>query len=263
MARTLQLRPDEVRQLAQIYNVPPSLALAIWGQESSSGRNPATSSKGARGGFQVLPTTFQQFNPGGDIDDPQDNAIGGLRYLRSLLDTYGDDPELAAQAYYGGRPVGVGGKQDVTSGAGTPSISQYGRQVVNRMQQIDAQNPAGTPPAPPGGSDMARMYGDPEPDLPMHEPTPDLTQLAQTGSYPLMRTPSLSEIALDVPPPRRSPATNPMLAQMYGATDPDSGLPMDVVMGLRDVDMPQQSSQHMDSYVRGLVDTTLKGMNFG
>ena len=247
-----QLREDEVRTLAQIYGVPESLALAIWGQESSRGTNVRTSAKGPRGGFQVIPSTFQQYNPGGNIDDPVDNATAGLKYLRDLMDRYGD-PELAAQAYYGGRPVGVRGKLDVTSGPGTPTISQYGRQVVQRMGQV--------------------------PMLPMptpYEPTqPNLDQLqflVDNGSpapdFMAANIPSLDEIAQSVPVPL--PPRNPMMAavaDMYGATDRETGLPMDVLLGLRDPGSPNPRSPPFDSdthnYLAGLVDSTLNGMNFG
>jgi len=253
-ARIQQLRPDEVRQLAQIYGVPPALALSIWQQESSAGKNAATSSKGARGGFQVMPATFQQYNPGGNIDDPTDNAVAGLRYLRDLMDRYGD-PELAAQAYYGGRPVGVRGKQDVTSGPGTPTISQYGQQVVQRMAQFEPQYDAQMLPTLPA-------Y-DARPEAGLMAMNQDaLSPADSSNGYPLlMHTPTLAEMSQSIPQQPQQDPLQALMAKMYGATDPETGAPMDVAFGLRDP--TDRSSNDMDSYVRNMVTNTLNGMNFG
>src|SRR6185503_7132333 len=93
------LSEDDVALAARLARVPPELALAVWQQESSSGRNTATSPKGAVGGFQVLPDTFKRYLPKGDINDPVDNMQAGLAVLRDGLDKSGGDPEGAAQFY--------------------------------------------------------------------------------------------------------------------------------------------------------------------
>lgn len=232
MARST-LRENEVRTLARIEGVPEELALAVWGQETSSGANVRTSGKGARGDFQLLPATFNAFVPGGNINDPVDNALAGIRYLKDLLNRYGD-PELAAQAYYGGRPVGFGGKTDVDSGPGTPTITQYGRDVMNRVRAL-------LPPQTYEGQATPVT------------PTVDWESMLPAG---IGMGASLGTFNDSPPIPM------PQMASLYGM-DAESGLPTDVALGLRDAGTPQYTSSDTDRYLRSLVDSTLQGMNFG
>jgi len=136
MAR--RLTPDEVATLAGLYEVPAALALAVYGKESSFGANPKTSAKGAQGGFQVMPATFREMMPDGNIKDPVDNAIAGIKYLAKGLKKYGGDPEKAAQFYYHGSALGDG-EEGPDSGPGTPSTRRYGSDIVASMKDIDAQ----------------------------------------------------------------------------------------------------------------------------
>jgi len=237
MARST-LRENEVRTLARIEGVPEELALAVWDQETSRGQNVKTSGKGARGDFQVMPATFNAFVPGGNINDPVDNALAGIRYLKNLLSRY-RDPELAAQAYYGGRPVGVGGKRDVDSGPGTPTITEYGRDVLARMQafmpQREPQTFEGTA-------------------TPVATPVPDWEAMMPFGVGASLGT-------FDDSMPNPADSLMAQIGGMYGV-DQESGLPSDVAMGLRDEGTPYASND-MDSYLNGLVDKTLRGMSFG
>jgi hypothetical protein len=136
-----RLTEDDVITAAQLAGVPPELALAIWGQESSSGRNAKTSSKGAVGDFQVMPATFRRYMPDGDINNPVDNMQAGLAVLADGLRKAKGDHEGAAQFYYHGRVLPEGA-EGPNSGAGTPSTRQYGQQVVARAQEIRQRNPA-------------------------------------------------------------------------------------------------------------------------
>jgi len=258
MARA-QLRPEEVRQLAEGWGVDPRFALAIFGQESSSGKNPTTSSKGARGGFQVLPATFQRFNPNGNIDDPVDNANAALAYMRELLTKY-PDPEEAAQAYFGGAPVRVRGR-DYADPSGT-TMSQYGRSVVARMGRTPPDALEGTY-LPARGYDAQADFDTTLGGSSQPSPyTPGLLQLADAAPS----TPSLSDFASMPLPMGRAPQGNPMaamMAKMYGAVDPETGVPMDIVSGLRDAGTEAMRSHEHDQYLQNLVNTTLKGMDFG
>lgn len=87
---------------AKRLGVRPDLALAVGNQESRF-RPDAVSPKGARGPFQLMPDTAKEL--GVDIDDPHDNIVGGLTYLKRQIDTFGD--ERKALAAYNAGPGAV------------------------------------------------------------------------------------------------------------------------------------------------------------
>ncbi len=87
-----------IREKAREVGVDPDLALEVARQESDL--NPlAVSKKGAIGVMQLLPSTARAL--GVDPWDLEENIEGGLRYLKLLLDKYGD-LELALAAYNAG-----------------------------------------------------------------------------------------------------------------------------------------------------------------
>jgi soluble lytic murein transglycosylase-like protein len=67
-----------------------------------SGFDPAAvSAKGARGLMQLMPATARAYGAT-DLGDPAQNVAAGARYLRSLIDRYENDLELALAAYNAG-----------------------------------------------------------------------------------------------------------------------------------------------------------------
>jgi len=73
---------------AREQRVQPALVKAVIAAESNFDPG-AISRKGAQGLMQLMPATAEQLG----IDDPlepTDNVRGGTRYLRSMLDRYGD-----------------------------------------------------------------------------------------------------------------------------------------------------------------------------
>jgi LysM repeat protein len=102
--------PSQVGSIAAANGVSPSLADAIAQQESGF-NNDLVSSSDARGVMQILPGTWDWINrtlvPGGQPLDPAsapDNVRGGVLLLRSLLNSTGGDPAMAAAGYYQGLP---------------------------------------------------------------------------------------------------------------------------------------------------------------
>lgn len=79
---------DPLDEAVAIEGLDPeraALARSIYQQESSGGRNTATSNAGARGGMQIIPDTFNRVaDHGWNIDDPLDNARAGVRYVNKL-----------------------------------------------------------------------------------------------------------------------------------------------------------------------------------
>lgn len=91
---------EAIRAAARRYRIDPLLLSAI--VEVESGFQPAAvSSCGALGLMQVMPPTAEK----GDEEsllDPEVNLDNGAHYLRTLLDTYHGDLELALAAYNAG-----------------------------------------------------------------------------------------------------------------------------------------------------------------
>jgi soluble lytic murein transglycosylase-like protein len=89
-----------IRQHATWQNIRADLVRAVIQVESAF--NPrALSPKGAMGLMQLMPATAARF---GVIDpfNPAENIRAGVHYLRTLLDRYNDNEQLALAAYNAG-----------------------------------------------------------------------------------------------------------------------------------------------------------------
>jgi soluble lytic murein transglycosylase-like protein len=89
-----------IRQHASWQNIRAELVRAVIQVESAF--NPrAVSPKGAMGLMQLMPATAARF---GVIDpfNPAENIRAGVHYLRTLLDKYNDNEQLALAAYNAG-----------------------------------------------------------------------------------------------------------------------------------------------------------------
>ncbi|MGE5707666.1 MAG: lytic transglycosylase domain-containing protein [Bacteroidota bacterium] len=101
-------KPRASKQFSALYDLlegasektglDPSLLQAV--VQAESGGNPdAVSPAGATGLMQLMPGTARGL--GVDPTDPKQNVEGGARYLRQMLDRYGDLPKALA-AYNAG-----------------------------------------------------------------------------------------------------------------------------------------------------------------
>lgn len=117
---------------------------SIYQQESTSGKNTATSNAGAVGPMQVTPAAFSDVaDKGWSINNPIQNLRSGIRYASQMYDKAGGDPSVAAAGYYGGG----GGLTKAQNGVavsdprnpGAPNTLQYGAQVAGRMPQSSNQ----------------------------------------------------------------------------------------------------------------------------
>ncbi len=89
-----------VEAAAEEFGVDKALVHAVITAES--GYSPRAGSRvGAQGLMQLMPGTAKRYEVA-DAFDPAQNIRGGTRYLRDLLDLFGDNLELALAAYNAG-----------------------------------------------------------------------------------------------------------------------------------------------------------------
>lgn len=89
-----------VREAADRHRVDPALVRAVI--ETESNWNPkAWSHKGAGGLMQLIPTTAQRYGAY-DVFNPQQNVDAGVKYLKTLLERYNGNLDLALAAYNAG-----------------------------------------------------------------------------------------------------------------------------------------------------------------
>jgi soluble lytic murein transglycosylase len=89
-----------IKKYAGEFKLDPSLIRSMIAKES--GFNPkAVSSKGAQGLMQLMPATAARIGVQNPFD-PEENIRGGMKHMRSLLDTFNNDLVLSLAAYNAG-----------------------------------------------------------------------------------------------------------------------------------------------------------------
>lgn len=112
-----------VREAADRHRVDPALIRAVI--ETESNWNPgAVSRRGAAGLMQLIPTTAQRFGAN-DVFNPQQNVDAGVRYLKTLLERYNGNLDMALAAYNAGEGA-------VDRAHGVPSF----RETRNYVQKV-------------------------------------------------------------------------------------------------------------------------------
>ncbi len=90
---------DFIRKAAETYRLPENLISSVIKQESNFNSS-AVSRAGAMGLMQLMPGTARLLGVQ-DGFDPEQNIMGGAKYLRQMLDQFGN-VEMALAAYNAG-----------------------------------------------------------------------------------------------------------------------------------------------------------------
>ena len=125
-----------VEKASNKYNVDKDLINAVIKQESSFNIK-STSTAGAMGLMQLMPATAKELGVTNAYDVGQ-NVDGGTKYLRGLLDMYGNSKELALSAYNAGSGTlnskGVKDKNDINK------LSYETRDYVKKVMSYYEKN---------------------------------------------------------------------------------------------------------------------------
>ena len=125
-----------VDQMADKYGVPRAHVRAIYENESASGKNVRSSSAGAQGHMQLMPSTAKEMGVT-DITDPYQNIEGGVKYYAKMLKKFGD-PVVAAAAYNAG-------PGNVSKYGGVPPFAETKNYVRKFVKLVGAQDLMGGP----------------------------------------------------------------------------------------------------------------------
>ncbi|MEJ2007851.1 MAG: transglycosylase SLT domain-containing protein [Acidobacteriota bacterium] len=130
-----------VKRVSNRYQVDPKLVHAMIRVES--GYDPwAISSKGAMGLMQLIPSTAHRLGVRNPFD-PRENILGGVIYLRYLLNLFGGNLPLSLAAYNAG-------EERVIRSGGIPAIPEtehYVREVTHFYHSKDTGSSVPATPA--------------------------------------------------------------------------------------------------------------------
>ncbi len=129
VADTLSRFRSEIDAATQDTGLSPQLIAAVINAESS-GNPRAVSPKGAVGLMQLMPGTAAEVGVD-DAENPAENILGGSRYLKKLLDRFGE-LRLALAAYNAG-PARVERYRDVPPYVETQT---YVQRVMSTLKEL-------------------------------------------------------------------------------------------------------------------------------
>ncbi|MGC8653125.1 MAG: transglycosylase SLT domain-containing protein [Candidatus Kryptoniota bacterium] len=125
---------DIIDEAAGIFGLKSSLIKAVIAAESA-GRADSLSSKNAKGLMQLMDSTARDMGVTNPFD-PRQNIMGGAKYLKSLLDKFSGNVELALASYNAGPNA-------VEKHGGIPPYNEtrnYIRRVLSFINVFDKEN---------------------------------------------------------------------------------------------------------------------------
>lgn len=125
-----------IASVAREFGVSRALLHAVIQAESAYDPN-AVSRAGAVGLMQLMPVTARRYGVR-DRRNPDQNLVGGTRYLRHLLELFGGNMELAVAAYNAGENAVIRYGRAVPP---YPETRQYLKRVKQQFNRLRAEYP--------------------------------------------------------------------------------------------------------------------------
>lgn len=126
---------DIINEAAAQYDIDPNLIHAVM-QAESAFHPYAVSRAGAEGLMQLMPGLSDEMGVS-DAFDPRENIMGGVRYLKRLLDYHGGNIDLALASYNAG-PGNVERYGGVPPFRETRNYVKTIKQILARRRSADA-----------------------------------------------------------------------------------------------------------------------------
>jgi Rod binding domain-containing protein len=123
---------DIINEAASTYDLQPNLIRAVIAAESA-GKADSLSSKDAKGLMQLTDPTAKEMGVSNSFD-PRENIMGGSKYLKSLIEKYSGDLNMALASYNAGPGT-------VEQYNGIPPFQEtqnYVRRVTSYLNMFDA-----------------------------------------------------------------------------------------------------------------------------
>lgn len=133
-----KLLAPAIREAAHRHAVPVDLLTAVIAVESGFDER-AVSGKGAKGLMQLMPDTARRFGVR-DVFAADQNLRAGAAYLRTLMNQFPEDLQLALAAYNAGEGAVLRAGRRIPA---FPETQLYVRKVLARLAQLsEPANPA-------------------------------------------------------------------------------------------------------------------------
>jgi murein DD-endopeptidase MepM/ murein hydrolase activator NlpD len=160
----------QAQAAAQKYNVPVEMVLAVINNESSGDPNAQSPWNPGQGTAKGLMQTLDlHYAPGENPLDPATNIDKGTKFLAAMYHRFGDDPDKAMAAYFGG-PGAIDAQGNIRTGLSDVNIS-IGKYLSDRWRPalaayrgfIQGQAAPGlreqpAPQAAQGAADLADLW---------------------------------------------------------------------------------------------------------
>ncbi len=123
---------DIINEAAGTYGLQPNLIKAVIAAESA-GKADSLSAKEAKGLMQLTDSTAKDMGVSNSFN-PKENIMGGAKYLKSLIEKYSGNLDMALASYN----AGPGTVEQYSGVPPYPETQNYIKRVMNYLNMFDA-----------------------------------------------------------------------------------------------------------------------------